>query len=238
KSKEAQIQAGKELYAAQGDWQKMQINLIDTVEQKTAGSLAGMLTGTKTFSEGLRDLSASLAESIIQDLIKIMIQGQITNAITGLFGGFGGSVANGSTVPMPPKNISVMPNAKGGTYSSPSLSQYSNQVVSSPTVFAFARGGTPNVGLMGEAGDEAIMPLKRGPDGNLGIRAYGGGPHSSAPVVYITIDGDGNQKAQGSAGYEQFGREVGEFVDGRFRALMAKETRPGGGVWNIAKGGR
>ena len=238
KSKEAQIQAGKELYAAQGDWQKMQINLIDTVEQKTAGSLAGMLTGTKSFSEGLRDLSASLAESIIQDLIKIMIQGQITNAITGLFGGFGGSVANGSTVPMPPKNISVMPNAKGGTYNSPGLSQYSNQVVSSPTVFAFAKGGAPNVGLMGEAGDEAIMPLKRGPDGNLGIRAYGGGSQSSAPVVYITIDSDGNQKTQGSAGYEQFGREVGEFVDGRFRVLMAKETRPGGGVWNIAKGGR
>lgn len=232
KSKEAQIQAGKELYAAQGDWQKMQINLIDTVEQKTAGSLAGMLTGTKTFSEGLRDLSASLAESIIQDLIKIMIQGQITNAITGLFGGFGGAAASaGSSVP-------VTANAKGGTYNSPGLSQYSNQVVSSPTVFAFAKGGAPNVGLMGEAGDEAIMPLKRGPDGNLGIRAYGGGSQSSAPVVYITIDGDGNQKTQGSAGYEQFGREVGEFVDGRFRVLMAKETRPGGGVWNIAKGSR
>ncbi|WP_413496324.1 phage tail tape measure protein [Morganella psychrotolerans] len=233
KSKEAQIQAGKDLYAAQGNWQKMQINLIDTVEQKTAGSLAGMLTGTKTFSEGLRDLSASLAESIIQDLIKIMIQGQITNAITGLFGGFGGAAASagGGSVP-------VTANAKGGTYNSPGLSQYSNQVVSSPTVFAFAKGGAPNVGLMGEAGDEAIMPLKRGPDGNLGIRAYGGGSQSSAPVVYITIDGDGNQKTQGSAGYEQFGREVGEFVDGRFRVLMAKETRPGGGVWNIAKGSR
>ena len=27
---------------------------------------------------------------------------------------------------------------------------------------------------MGEAGPEAIMPLKRGPDGNLGVRVYGG----------------------------------------------------------------
>ena len=238
KSKEAQIQAAKELYAGQGVWQKMQINLIDAVEQKTAGSLAGMLTGTKGFSEGLRELSASLAESIIQDLIKIAIQGQITNAITGLFGGFGGGTANGSTVPMAPKNISVMPHAKGGVHNSPGLSQYSNQVVSSPTLFAFAKGGAPNAGLMGEAGPEAIMPLKRGPDGNLGVRMYGGNGDTAAPVVHIHIDGEGNQQVQVSGGYEQFGREVGQFVDQRFRRLMDKETRPSGSVWNLVKGGR
>ncbi|HAT1526075.1 TPA: phage tail tape measure protein [Morganella morganii] len=238
KSKEAQIQAVKELYSAQGNWQRMQINLIDAVEQKTAGSLAGMLTGTKGFSEGLRELSASLAESIIQDLIKIAIQGQITNAITGLFGGFGGGTANGSTVPMPPKNISVMPHAKGGVHNSPGLSQYSNQVVSSPTLFAFAKGGAPNAGLMGEAGPEAIMPLKRGPDGNLGVRMYGGNGDTAAPVVHIHIDGEGNQQVQASGGYEQFGREVGQFVDQRFRKLMDKETRPSGSVWNLVKGGR
>lgn len=238
KSKEAQIQAAKELYSAQGNWQRMQINLIDAVEQKTAGSLAGMLTGTKGFSEGLRELSASLAESIIQDLIKIAIQGQITNAITGLFGGFGGGTANGSTVPMPPKNISVMPHAKGGVHNSPGLSQYSNQVVSSPTLFAFAKGGAPNAGLMGEAGPEAIMPLKRGPDGNLGVRMYGGNGDTAAPVVHIHIDGEGNQQVQASGGYEQFGREVGQFVDQRFRRLMDKETRPSGSVWNLVKGGR
>ena len=238
KSKEAQIQAAKELYSAQGNWQRIQINLLDAVEQKTAGSLAGMLTGTKGFSEGLRELSASLAESIIQDLIKIAIQGQITNAITGLFGGFGGGVANGSTVPMPPKNISVMPHAKGGVHNSPGLSQYSNQVVSSPTLFAFAKGGAPNAGLMGEAGPEAIMPLKRGPDGNLGVRMYGGNGDTAAPVVHIHIDGEGNQQVQASGGYEQFGREVGQFVDQRFRKLMDKETRPSGSVWNLVKGGR
>ncbi len=44
-------------------------------------------------------------------------------------------------------------------------------VVGSPRMFAMA-GGT---GLMGEAGPEAIMPLKRGPDGKLGVSAGGGG---------------------------------------------------------------
>jgi phage-related minor tail protein len=46
-------------------------------------------------------------------------------------------------------------------------------IVSSPTLFKFADGGTTRTGLMGEAGPEAIMPLKRGADGSLGVQANG-----------------------------------------------------------------
>ena len=42
------------------------------------------------------------------------------------------------------------------------------------------RGG---VGLAGEAGPEAIMPLARGPDGRLGVAAAGG----AAPNVTVNI---------------------------------------------------
>jgi phage-related minor tail protein len=51
------------------------------------------------------------------------------------------------------------PFAKGGVVASPSY---------------FGSGG--GLGLMGEAGAEAILPLKRGPDGALGVAADGGGP--------------------------------------------------------------
>ena len=44
-------------------------------------------------------------------------------------------------------------------------------IVDRPTIFPMARGA----GLMGEAGPEAIMPLKRTSDGSLGVRAEGGG---------------------------------------------------------------
>ena len=106
-------------------------------------------------------------------------------------------------------------------------------------MFPFAKGGAPNIGLMGEAGSEAIMPLKRGPDGNLGVRAYGGSSAGgTAPVVNIHIDSDGNQQVQASGGLERFGRDIGQYVDQRYRALMDRDTRPGGAVWNLAKGGR
>jgi phage-related minor tail protein len=60
-----------------------------------------------------------------------------------------------------------MPFARGG-------------VVSAPTAFPM-RGGT---GLMGEAGPEAIMPLRRGPDGRLGVEMAGG----AAPHVTVTMN--------------------------------------------------
>ncbi|MCR6498902.1 phage tail tape measure protein [Shinella sp. CPCC 101442] len=55
----------------------------------------------------------------------------------------------------------VTPFAKGG-------------VVAAPTYFG-GNGGSGGLGLMGEAGAEAILPLKRGPDGALGVATEGGG---------------------------------------------------------------
>ena len=57
----------------------------------------------------------------------------------------------------------VMPFAKGG-------------VVSSPTMFPMRNGR----GLMGEAGPEAIMPLARGADGRLGVQDFG--RRSAGPI--------------------------------------------------------
>ena len=61
--------------------------------------------------------------------------------------------------------------ADGGVMSRGKLTPFaSGGVVNGPTVFPMANG----MGLMGEAGPEAIMPLKRGPDGKLGVEGGGG----------------------------------------------------------------
>ena len=101
---------------------------------------------------------ADMAKSIIADLIRI----QVKAAALSFLSGPGKSIASlfgGATK-----------NAKGGVYDSPSLSAYSNEVHSSPKLFAFAKGA----GVFGEAGPEAIMPLTRAANGSLGVRAVGG----------------------------------------------------------------
>ena len=69
--------------------------------------------------------------------------------------------------------------AHGDMFEAGALRFAAGGVVSSPTRFAYGGG----IGLMGEAGSEAILPLKRGPDGRLGVGASGGGGGDVQVVV-------------------------------------------------------
>jgi phage-related minor tail protein len=75
----------------------------------------------------------------------------------------------------------AIPYARGGSFT--------NQVVSAPTYFRHGGG----LGLMGEAGPEAIVPLKRMPSGDLGIASEGGG---GARVTVNIFNNSGAEVAQ------------------------------------------
>ncbi|HHQ6611336.1 TPA: phage tail tape measure protein [Morganella morganii] len=234
-------QAAKDKYKAEGDWQSglrrgwqdFSDNSANAFEMMRSTSINALNSTSSLFTDFLTTGRASFTDfttSILTDITKMIVQMTIFN---GLKSGLGGTWVGDFM------GMGAVANATGGVYTSPGLSAYSNSIVSSPTVFPFAKGGAPNIGLMGEAGSEAIMPLKRGSDGNLGVRAYGGSNVvGTAPVVHINIDSDGNQQVEASGGFERFGREIGQFVDQRYRSLMATDLRPGGAIWNVAKGKR
>lgn len=72
------------------------------------------------------------------------------------------------------------PFARGGVVSGASVTPFAaGGVVAAPTYFPLGRG----LGLMGEAGAEAVMPLARGSDGRLGVRSPGAAP----PNVTVNI---------------------------------------------------
>jgi len=129
------------------------------------------------------------ARQAISQLLSRAAEMLMNNALMSLLGGAGlggGSIVGGL--------LGMLFNANGNVFSgSPSLSAYSGQVVSNPTMFAFANGGVPGgrMGVMGEAGPEAIMPLKRASDGKLGVAASGG--QQSVVVEVVTrMDQNGN----------------------------------------------
>jgi phage-related minor tail protein len=125
-----------------------------------------------------------------------MVQKLIANAVAAdlakrLFGKAGGGEGDGLLGAGLDWLGGLFKNADGGVYASPGLSSYSGSIVSHPTLFKFANG----IGMMGEAGAEAILPLKRGADGKLGVSAGGGGH-----TVNVYVTGTNAQDVRRAAG--------------------------------------
>ncbi|WP_426728067.1 phage tail tape measure protein [Enterobacter cloacae complex sp. 372C4] len=209
----------------------------DGMKQAMGGavtSITDMLNGNV---DSWKDWGVSVLK-IIQNVLVNMAVANGVSSIGSLFS-FGASSAaaasSGTAIQNAGANFTF--NAKGNVYDSPSLSAYSNGVFQTPQLFAFAKGA----GVFAEAGPEAIMPLTRAADGSLGVRAVGTGGGqavSSAPQVYITIDGNGNTSTQTSPGLEQFGADVGKYIDQRYKQNIMRDIRPGGDIWNAMKGTR
>ncbi|MBS6124831.1 MAG: phage tail tape measure protein, partial [Veillonella sp.] len=153
--------------------------ILNNATNSISTNMTNVLTGATTFKEGMSNIFTSLGESVIQSLIQMATQALITKAILAsvgggfggifgsIFGGASGAASSGTAIQSFGSSFAF--NALGGVYDSPSLSAYSGGVYSTPQYFAFAKGA----GVFGEAGPEAIMPLTRGADGSLGVKAVG-----------------------------------------------------------------
>ena len=131
-----------------------------------------------------------------------VVGGQATTPPTTLPGSVGTIAANGLAVG---KN-GIMPFAKGG-------------IVNKPTLFQYANGGSGRFGLMGEAGPEAIMPLRRGQNGKLGVEASGG-----VGNVVVNVDASGSRVQGDQPSAKLLGSAIGAAV----QAEIVRQKRPGG----------
>ena len=170
-------------------------NAAKRAQQVTANAFKGMESALTQFvMTGKLDFK-SLADSIISDLVRIQIQRAITLPLANVMNGAMAGLDLGSMWG------SLFPSAQGNVFEGPALSAYRNTVVDRPTLFPFAQGAgfasVPRIGLMGEkpgSPGEAIMPLTRMRDGDLGVKVHGGG--STVIVNVIEAAGKGGQQQQ------------------------------------------
>lgn len=94
---------------------------------------------------------------------------------------------------------------------------FTNGVYNSPTLFKFANGG--QFGVMGEAGPEAVMPLRRGPDGSLGVQADGVGKD-----VVVNVYNNSNAQASVNQRQTSQGTEIDVMID---QLVAEKMGQPG-----------
>jgi phage-related minor tail protein len=136
----------------------------------------GLVFDGKKLSETLAGVGRSLSSSALSQAL-----GPVQKSIGSALSGGLQAVLGG-----------LSPFAKGAAFSSGRVAAFARGgVVDGPTHFPM-RGG---VGLMGEAGPEAIMPLARGADGRLGVRGGGGGA-VSVTMHISTPDVAGFQRSQ------------------------------------------
>jgi len=123
------------------------------------------LASSIAYGEDLGDTMRRLAQDIAYATLKAIL----LRSIMGIFGG--GKTGRASA------GVGAILAADGAAFSGGKIIPFAKGgIVTKPTIFPMARG----MGLMGEAGPEAVVPLKRGSDGKLGIEGGGG-------TTYITV---------------------------------------------------
>ncbi len=180
-----------------GELEQMSATIADTSRQVSTLS-GGISRGLRSAFDGvifdgmrLQDAFAKIGES--------MVNAAYASAVNPVMKHFGGMLGSGVSAVM----SGLMPFEKGGSFAQGRVMPFAKGgVVSSPTTFPM-RGAT---GLMGEAGPEAIMPLSRGPDGSLGVRAQGGGGVSVVMNIN-TPDAESFRRSQGQIA-AQMGRAL------------------------------
>jgi len=187
------------------DDRKRQLNTLIGLSEKFGDSLSNAFAKNiaegKKFDNVLKSMGQSLVETglrlalaPLQMALSQSVKGMMTGSLPldgggllgglvkglgsivgSLFGGGGSAFAKGGVL----SRGMVMPFAQGG-------------VIGAPTYFPLGRG----LGLMGEQGAEAVMPLARGPDGRLGVRSGAGGRPVSVTMNIATPDADSFRRSE------------------------------------------
>ena len=169
-------------------------------------------TGITNFVEigklGFKEFAVGFLKMIEQILVKWAVLNALSYA------------TGGGAVPL--SSMFAAKQANGGAWAGGVQMFADGGVVSSPTAFGMAGGKT---GLMGEAGPEAIMPLKRGADGKLGVAMSGGGSqntvvHNNMSVSIGTVDSNERQAA--------LIKSLSDMMKATAKKEMVEATRPGG----------
>lgn len=152
-----------------------QLEILDRLAQRFGASMSDAFGRGAADGKRLDGVLGQVGRTLANAALKGALKPAQASLKTGFESLFKGLFAGGEGAP-------ATPFAKGG-------------VVAAPSYFPLGRG----LGLMGEQGAEAILPLARGPDGRLGVRSAAGGTPArpvSVTVHVATPDADSFRRSE------------------------------------------
>lgn len=202
---------------------------LDFAKDATGGFLSDLRSGLqngegffKSFGNAAMNVIDKIVDKLQDDLVNALFSvnkaggsaGGLGDGILGFFSSIFGGGSSGGSDPWAGLRMANGGAFAGGVQRFAQGGTFTNSIVSSPTKFRFAKG----TGMMGEAGPEAIMPLKRDSSGRLGV-ASSGGANASAPMpldIRVSVDDDGKlaviaRQAGSEAGAQQADKRVKTF---------------------------
>jgi tape measure domain-containing protein len=242
---EARIQAGVDLYRQEIDptqFEQMSQNIAKLKQEMTellnpvnqivgaanaigtafSTSFTNVINGSQTtqqalasFFQNLANYFLDMAAQIIQKMIVMAILNQVVGLLPGSKGAAGGKESDAAFM----ARTGALGFAMGGVFDRGVKAYAMGGVVNKPTLFAYADGGAGRFGLMGEAGPEAILPLKRGADGKLGVQSSG-----SIGNIIVNVDATGTNTQADTTDSKRLGGLIGAAV----QQELIKQKRPGG----------
>lgn len=192
---------------------------LEGLERGLAG-LGSMLFEAGASWDTLRVAAMDALGAIAEELMRVAIRMMIIKPLIGMAGGYlGGSagITGGSgtdTFALSDTggggiDATVLPSAKGNVFTWGDVVPFAKgAVIDKTAIFPMRRGG---VGMMAEAGAEAIMPLQRDASGRLGVTASGGdggGRHGETKVEVNIFNESSSAKVQEKRSRGADGREV------------------------------
>lgn len=199
---------GSDLETLENQLESLGSNISATAQMSAVfqQELNGMRTSISVAEKEARGLSSSLSKGlrgafgdvilegakfsdVLESLAQRMIRSTFSQAMSPVTDAIGGALSGGVNSILG----SIFPSANGNAFVGGRATAFAKGgVVGGPTVFPM-RGG---MGLMGEAGPEAIMPLRRGADGRLGVEGAGGGNAVNVTMNITTPDAESFTRSQ------------------------------------------
>lgn len=203
---------------------------LDTLGQGLVNGITNPLvdlaSGATKAGDAFKQMGLNIIRSIEQMIVNMTIAAPIARGLLSIFAPFvpGGGIGWAGQ-PTALGSASFATAANGNVFSGPGISAFSNSIVERPTIFPFAKG----IGLMGEAGAEAIMPLTR-IGGKLGVLAEGGNSSNisvNIGTIALPQDPNGNDPS-GSIRAQAVSKAIEGTVRNIVKDEMVRGQRPGG----------
>lgn len=165
-----------------GIWEQSAERIDQAFKQSLGDAIVGVVMGEENAIENAaRSFVQTFTRAIVDAAIEDLFQNMIGDFFKGFFKSFAGSGTTTGAQGLAIGSGRVVPFASGG-------------IVTGPTFFGMSG---PRRGLMGEAGPEAVMPLARTPQGDLGVKASGAGSVMNVVVnVHGVTDVDGFRRSK------------------------------------------